>query len=47
MVAWFARPVLHVKDADASLRFYVDLLGFTSPRRCDEEDTLLKLSGLR
>ncbi len=34
---WFARSVLHVKDVDASLRFYVDLLGFTSPWRYDED----------
>ena len=31
MTDWFARPVLHVKDVAASLRFYVDRLGFTSP----------------
>lgn len=37
MTHWFARPVLHVKDVDASLRFYVNLLGFTSPWRYDEE----------
>jgi|SRR5271170_6937141 len=37
MTDWFARPILHVKDVDASLRFYVDLLGFTSPWRYDEE----------
>jgi len=37
MTDWFARPVLHVKDVDASLRFYVNLLGFTSPWRYDEE----------
>jgi catechol 2,3-dioxygenase-like lactoylglutathione lyase family enzyme len=36
MTDWFARPVLHVKDVDASLRFYVNLLGFTSPWRYDE-----------
>ncbi|HEX4284982.1 MAG TPA: glyoxalase superfamily protein [Terracidiphilus sp.] len=36
MTDWFARPVLHVHDVDASLRFYVDLLGFTSPWRFDE-----------
>ena len=30
---WFARPVLHVTDVEASLRFYVDRLGFTSPWR--------------
>jgi catechol 2,3-dioxygenase-like lactoylglutathione lyase family enzyme len=34
---WFARPVLHVKDVEASLAFYVNLLGFTSPWRYDEE----------
>jgi catechol 2,3-dioxygenase-like lactoylglutathione lyase family enzyme len=34
---WFARPILSVKDVDASLRFYVDKLGFTSPWRYDED----------
>jgi len=33
MTDWFARPVLHVKDVEASLQFYVDRLGFTSPWR--------------
>jgi catechol 2,3-dioxygenase-like lactoylglutathione lyase family enzyme len=33
MTDWFARPVLHVADVEASLRFYVDRLGFTSPWR--------------
>lgn len=37
MTEWFARPVLHVTDVDASLRFYVNLLGFTSPWRYDED----------
>ena len=37
MTDWFARPVLLVKDVDASLRFYVNLLGFTSLWRYDEE----------
>jgi hypothetical protein len=37
MTDWFARPVFHVKDVDASLPFYVNLLGFTSPWRYDEE----------
>jgi catechol 2,3-dioxygenase-like lactoylglutathione lyase family enzyme len=37
MTEWFARPVLHVKDVEASLRFYVDRLGFTSPWRYDED----------
>jgi hypothetical protein len=37
MTDWFARPVLHVKDVKASLRFYVNQLGFTSPWRYDED----------
>src|SRR2546423_711612 len=37
MAAWFARPVLPVTDVEASLRFYVSRLGFTSPWRYDEE----------
>ena len=37
MTDWFARPVLHVKDVEASLRFYVGQLGFTSPWRYDED----------
>ena len=37
MTDWFARPVLHVTDVGASLRFYVDCLGFTSPWRYDED----------
>jgi len=37
MAEWFARPILHVMDVDASLRFYESLLGFTSPWRYDEE----------
>jgi catechol 2,3-dioxygenase-like lactoylglutathione lyase family enzyme len=36
MTEWFMRPVLHVKDVEASLRFYVERLGFTSPWRYDE-----------
>ena len=36
MTDWFARPVLHVTDVEASLRFYVDLLGFASPWRYGE-----------
>jgi catechol 2,3-dioxygenase-like lactoylglutathione lyase family enzyme len=36
MTDWFARPVLHVTDVEASLRFYVNRLGFTSPWRYDE-----------
>ncbi len=37
MADWFARPVLHVKDVEASLRFYVNGLGFTSSWRHNED----------
>jgi uncharacterized glyoxalase superfamily protein PhnB len=37
MTDWFARPVLHVTDVEASLLFYVNQLGFTSPWRYDED----------
>src|SRR5215470_2792667 len=37
MTDWFARPILHVTDVAASLRFYVDQLGFTSPWHFDEK----------
>jgi catechol 2,3-dioxygenase-like lactoylglutathione lyase family enzyme len=37
MTEWFARAILNVKDVEASLRFYVDRLGFTSPWRYDED----------
>lgn len=37
MTDWFARPVLHVADVEASLRFYRDRLGFTSPWRYDDD----------
>jgi len=37
VIDWFARPVLHVKNVDASLRFYVNLLGFKNPWRYDEQ----------
>ena len=40
MTDWFARPVLHVTDVEASLRFYMNRLGFTSPWRYDEEGKL-------
>jgi catechol 2,3-dioxygenase-like lactoylglutathione lyase family enzyme len=36
MTDWFARPVLHVADVEASLDFYVNRLGFTSAWRYDE-----------
>jgi catechol 2,3-dioxygenase-like lactoylglutathione lyase family enzyme len=34
---WFARPVLHVTDVAASLRFYVDGLGFTCPWHFEDD----------
>ena len=37
MTDWFARPVLHVKEVAASLGFYVDQLGFSSPWRYEED----------
>ena len=37
MTDWFARAVLHVTDVDASVRFYVNRLGFTSPWRYEED----------
>ena len=37
MTDWFARPILHVSDVEASLRFYIERLGFTSPW-CYKED---------
>ena len=37
MTEWFARPVLHVKDVEASLLFYMNQLGFTNPWRYDED----------
>ena len=41
MTDWFARPVLHVKDVDASLLFYLNQLGFTCPWRFDEDKTFV------
>ncbi len=38
MTEWFARPVLHVASVNASLRFYVDRLGFTVPWRVEDEN---------
>ena len=37
MTDWFARPVLHVIDVEASLGFYLERLGFTNPWRYDED----------
>ena len=36
MTDWFARPIFCVTDVEASIRFYVDQLGFTNPWRFDE-----------
>jgi catechol 2,3-dioxygenase-like lactoylglutathione lyase family enzyme len=37
MTDWFARPVLHVSSVEASLRFYVDKLGFSIAWRFEED----------
>jgi uncharacterized glyoxalase superfamily protein PhnB len=37
MTDWFARPVLHVTDVEASLQFYVNRLGFTTAWRYEED----------
>ena len=37
MTDWFARPVVHVTDVDASIRFYMNRLGFTSSWRYEED----------
>jgi len=37
MTDWFARPILNVTDVEASLRFYMDRLGFTCPWRYEED----------
>jgi catechol 2,3-dioxygenase-like lactoylglutathione lyase family enzyme len=37
MTEWFARPIFNVADVEASLRFYVEKLGFTIPWRFDED----------
>ena len=39
MTDWFARPVLHVTDVDAAIRFYVNQLGFTGAWRYEEDGT--------
>lgn len=36
MSDWFARPVLHVADVEASIGFYVERLGFSVPWRFGE-----------
>lgn len=40
MTDWFARPIFCVTDVEASLRFYVDQLGFSNPWRYDEDGKL-------
>jgi hypothetical protein len=37
MTDWFARPVLHVAESRASLRFHVNQLGSTNPGRYDQD----------
>jgi len=37
MTDWFARPVLHVRDVEQSIGFYINQLGFTSPWRYEED----------
>jgi len=37
MTDWFARPVLHVTDVEASLRFYIDRLGFRRAWHFEED----------
>jgi catechol 2,3-dioxygenase-like lactoylglutathione lyase family enzyme len=37
MTDWFARPIINVSDVEASLRFYIDRLGFASPWCFDED----------
>jgi catechol 2,3-dioxygenase-like lactoylglutathione lyase family enzyme len=41
MTDWFARPILHVADVEASVRFYVDGLGFTTAWRHEEDGRLI------
>lgn len=41
MAEWFARPVLHVTDAEASVRFYVEKLGFVPAWRHEHEGRLI------
>ena len=41
MPDWYARPVLHVADVQASIDFYRDKLGFTEAWRHAEDGALL------
>jgi catechol 2,3-dioxygenase-like lactoylglutathione lyase family enzyme len=38
---WFARPVLHVADVEAAVRFYVDRLGFETAWRHEDGGRLI------
>lgn len=40
-VEWFARPVLHVSNVEASIRFYVERLGFTVAWRVEDDGRVL------
>lgn len=40
MSEWYGRPILSVLHVGASLTFYIDLLGFTSPWRYEEDGTV-------
>ncbi len=39
VTGWFARPIINVKDVEASLRFYTEKLGFSIPWHYDEDGT--------
>jgi catechol 2,3-dioxygenase-like lactoylglutathione lyase family enzyme len=41
MTEWYARPVLHVADVQASIDFYSDKLGFSESWRHAEDHQLL------
>jgi catechol 2,3-dioxygenase-like lactoylglutathione lyase family enzyme len=41
MTDWFARPVLHVTDVEASVDFYTGCLGFTTAWRYQEDGKLI------
>ncbi|HEY4244621.1 MAG TPA: VOC family protein [Kofleriaceae bacterium] len=37
MASWFARPVLHVSNLEAAIRFYVERLGFAKAWQYEDE----------
>lgn len=41
MPNWYARPVLHVADVEASIDFYCNKLGFTEAWRHAEDEQLI------